>query len=403
MSTASDEATGALAGLRVLDLTRVLAGPVCAMMLGDMGADVIKVEPVGAGDDTRSWGPPFLGGESAYFLGANRNKRGITLNMAVADGQEVLAALIAKSDVVVENFKTGTLAKWGFDAAWFERHAPNVVRCSITGYGTTGPKAAMPGYDFILQAESGLMSICGEPDGEPMKYGVAIVDLCTGMLACNSILAAVAARARTGKGQQVEVSLHDTGLFLLANVASNYLASGRDARRFGNGHPNIVPYTAYPVADGMIAVAVGNDTQFRKFAATLGCPQWGSDARFARNQDRVANRAVLDGMVAECLRAESAEQWIDTLRAAGIPCGRINSVAQALADPQTAAREMVRTVQHPSAGDIRMLGVPFRFSATPAAIRRAPPTLSQHTDEVLMHELGYSAERIAGLRRAGVI
>ncbi len=399
----TEKQPGALAGLRVLDLTRVLAGPACAMMLGDMGADVIKVEPVAGGDDTRAWGPPFLDGESAYFLGVNRNKRGITLNMAVQAGQEVLAGLIAKSDVLVENFKTGTLARWGFDAGWFEQHAPRVICCSITGYGTTGPKAAMPGYDFILQAESGLMSICGEPDGTPMKYGVAIVDLCTGMLASNAILAAVNARARTGRGQQVEVSLFDTGLFLLANVASNYLASGRDARRFGNGHPNIVPYTAYPVADGMIAVAVGNDAQFRKFSELIGHAEWGTDERFTRNQDRVRNRQALDAMISEVLKQAGAESWIEKLRAGGIPCGRINSVAQALSDSHTAAREMVRTVSHPKAGEIRTLGMPFRFSETPTSIRHAPPTLSQHTDEVLHDELGYTAEKLAALRRDGVI
>ena len=394
---------GALSGLRVLDLTRVLAGPVCAMMLGDMGADVIKVEPVGTGDDTRAWGPPFLHGESAYFLGANRNKRGMTLNMAVKAGQDILAALIAKSDVLVENFKTGTLARWGFDAQWFAQHAPRVIRCSITGYGTTGPKAAMPGYDFILQAESGLMSICGEPDGEPMKYGVAIVDLCTGMLACNAILGAVNARNRTGMGQQVEVSLFDTGLFLLANVASNHLASGRDARRFGNGHPNIVPYTAYPVRDGMIAVAVGNDAQFRKFAQLLGHAEWGADERFARNQDRVVNRQTLDAIIIAVLEQDGAQSWIDRLRAGGIPCGRINSVAQALADPHTAAREMIRTIPHPTAGVFRTLGTPFRFSDTPTSIRRPPPTLSEHTDEVLREALGYDNDTLAVLRRDGVI
>src|SRR5688572_3108255 len=253
-------AAGALAGTRVLDLTRILAGPLCTMMLGDMGADVIKVEPP-AGDDTRTWGPPFVGEEATYFLGLNRNKRSLTLNMAGARGKELLADLIRSSDVMVDNFKLGTLEKWGFTDAWFEEHAPRLVRCSITGYGATGPKAAQPGYDFILQAESGLMSICGDPDGEPMKYGVAIVDICTGMLACNTILAALQARTRTGRGQHVEVSLFDTSLAMLANVASNHLVSGRDARRFGNGHPNIVPYTAYPVADGMIAIAVGNDAQ----------------------------------------------------------------------------------------------------------------------------------------------
>jgi succinate---hydroxymethylglutarate CoA-transferase len=400
--TAQTTNTGALAGLRVLDLTRVLAGPVCAMMLGDMGAEVLKVEPVGSGDDTRTWGPPFLGGESAYFLGTNRNKRGMTLNMAEPAGQAVLSRLIAQSDVLVENFRTGTLARWGFDDAWFEAHAANVVRCSITGYGTTGPKAAMPGYDFILQAESGLMSICGEPDGAPMKYGVAIVDLCTGMLACNAILGAVAARTRTGRGQQVEVSLFDTGLFLLANVASNHLASGREAGRYGNGHPNIVPYTAYPVSDGMIAVAVGNDAQFRKFAELIGHAAWGEDTRFRRNQDRIANRQALDRMIAEVLKGADAASWIARLQAAGIPCGRINSVSQALSDPHAAAREMVRILQHPSAGEVRTLGIPFRFSDTPASIRRPPPTLSQHTAEVLA-SLGYTAQEIEALRRDRIV
>jgi len=399
----SGQAGGALEGVRVLDLTRILAGPLCTMMLGDMGADVIKVEPVGGGDDTRTWGPPFAGGESAYFLGINRNKRSITLNMAATPGQEMLAKLIAKCDVLVENFKLGTLEKWGFGDDWLEAHAPRVVRCSITGYGSTGPKAPLPGYDFILQAESGLMSICGEPDGAPMKYGVAIVDICTGMLACNSILAALNARHRTGRGQHVEVSLFDSSLAMLANVASNHLVSGRDARRFGNGHPNIVPYTAYPTRDDMIAVAVGNDAQFAKFAAALGHAGWAVDARYARNPDRVTHRDALDAMIADVLRAEGAETWLAKLTAAGIPCGRINSVAQALNDPHTAAREMVRTMKHPTAGELRMLGIPFRFSATPASLRRPPPTLGQHTEQVLREELGLTPERIAELRAAKII
>src|SRR5262245_60256034 len=248
---------GALAGIRVLDLTRVLAGPTCAMMLGDMGADVIKVEPPTGGDDTRGWGPPFAGGESAYFLGANRNKRSMTLNIAAPAGQKLLAELIGKADVVIDNFKLGTLAKWGFTDAWFDAHAPGVVRCSITGYGSNGPKAALPGYDFILQAESGLMSICGEPDGTPTKYGVAIVDICTGMLACNAILAAINARHGTGRGQKVELSLFETSLAMLINVAQNYLSAGRNGGRFGNGHPSIVPYTTYQAKDAMIAIGTG--------------------------------------------------------------------------------------------------------------------------------------------------
>jgi succinate---hydroxymethylglutarate CoA-transferase len=401
--TDPDQAAGALEGLRVLDLTRILAGPLCTMMLGDMGADVIKIEPPGTGDDTRTWGPPFAAGESAYFLGINRNKRSMTLNMAVAAGQEILAALIAQCDVLVENFKVGTLEKWGFGNEWLEAHAPRVIRCSITGYGAVGPKAGLPGYDFILQAESGLMSICGDPEGDPMKYGVAIVDICTGMLACNSILAALEARRRTGKGQHVEVSLFDSSLAMLANVASNYLVSGRDARRFGNGHPNIVPYTAYPVQDGMIAVAVGNDAQFARFAALLGKPEWATDPRYARNPDRVANRETLDKAITETLEAAPAEMWLAKLGESSIPCGRINSVAQALNDPHTLARDMVRTVPHPTAGDVKMLGIPFRFSDTPPSVRRPPPTLGQHTLEILGEVLKLPDSRIDALRAEKVI
>ena len=399
----SDQSRGALDGLRVLDLTRILAGPLCTMMLGDMGADVIKVEPPGAGDDTRSWGPPFAEGESAYYLGINRNKRSITLNMAVKSGQDVLAGLIRKADVLVENFKVGTLEKWGFGNDWLEANAPRVVRCSITGYGSTGPKAGLPGYDFILQAESGLMSICGEPDGTPMKYGVAIVDICTGMLACNTILAALNSRHATGRGQHVEVSLFDSGLAMLANVAANHLMTGKDAGRFGNGHPNIVPYTAYPTRDDMIAVAVGNDGQYAKFAVALGHAEWAADQRFAKNPDRVMNRDVLDGLIKAELKREGAEFWIAKLTAAGIPCGRINSVAQALAAPHAIARDMVTEVEHPTAGSVKMLGIPFRFSDTPASIRRAPPLLGQHTEAVLREELGFSDARINALRAEKVI
>jgi len=399
----SGNSSGALEGLRVLDLTRILAGPLCTQMLGDMGADVIKVEPPGTGDDTRTWGPPFTAGESAYFLGVNRNKRSLTLNMAVKSGQEILARLVKSSDVLVENFKLGTLEKWGITNDWLEKNAPRVIRCSITGYGSSGPDAALPGYDFILQAESGLMSICGEPDGTPTKYGVAIVDVVTGLYACNAILAALAARERTGRGQHVEVCLYDSGIAMLINVASNYLVTGRDARRFGNGHPSIVPYTTYPTADGSIAVAVGNDGQFARFAETAGYAEWARDPRFAKNPDRVTNRETLDGLIAQALKRGKAAAWIEKLRAAGVPCGPINSVAEALTDPHTLARDMVRTVKHPTVGDLKMVGIPFRFSGTPGAIRRAPPLLGQHTEEVLGAELGLSAERIAQLRAEKVV
>ncbi|HEU0290631.1 MAG TPA: CoA transferase [Burkholderiales bacterium] len=394
---------GALAGLRVLDLTRILAGPMCGQMLGDMGADVIKVEPPVTGDDTRTWGPPFVDGESAYFLGINRNKRSLTLNMASKAGQDILAQLVKKCDVLIENFKLGTLEKWGFGNEWLEKNAPRAIRCSITGYGSIGPDAALPGYDFILQAESGLMSICGEPDGTPTKYGVAIVDVVTGLYACNSILAALAARERTGRGQHVEVCLYDSGLAMLINVASNYLVTGKNARRFGNGHPNIVPYTTYPTDDGMIAVAVGNDTQFARFAEATGHPEWARDPRFAKNPDRVANRETLDDLIARALGNEKTAAWIEKLRSVGVPCGPINSVAQALTDPHTLAREMVCTVRHPKVGDLKMVGIPFRMNGTPATIRRAPPLLGEHTEEVLGGELGLSVERIAQLRAEKVI
>ena len=400
---ASDNTGGALEGLRVLDLTRILAGPLCGQMLGDMGADVIKVEPPGGGDDTRAWGPPFVNGESAYFLGINRNKRSLTLNMAVKSGQEILASLIRKCDVVVENFKLGTLEKWGITNEWLEKNAPRAIRCSITGYGSSGPDAVLPGYDFILQAESGLMSICGEADGTPTKYGVAIVDVVTGLYACNSILGALAARHRTGRGQHVEVCLHDSGIAMLINVASNYLVTGRDARRFGNGHPSIVPYTTYPTADGMIAVAVGNDGQFARFAETAGHAEWGRDSRFAKNPDRVTNREALDGLIAQALKRNKSAAWIEKLRAVGVPCGPINSVAEALTAPHTLARDMVRTVKHPKVGDLKMVGIPFRMNGTPPSIRRPPPLLGQHTEEVLGGELGLSAARIAQLRAEKII
>jgi glutaryl-CoA transferase len=399
----SDVANGPLAGIRVVDLTRILAGPLCTMMLGDMGAEVIKVEPPGTGDDTRSWGPPFVAGEACYFLGINRNKRSLTLNMAVSAGQKILAALIEKSDVLIDNFRLGTLAKWGFTDAWFDAHAPRLVRCSITGYGSSGPKAALPGYDFILQAESGLMSICGEPDGAPTKYGVAIVDVCTGMLASNTILAALNARHRTGKGQKVELSLYETSLAMLVNVASNYLLAGHNGGRFGNGHPSIVPYTTYRTADGMIAVGIGNERQFARCADVLGHPEWAQDERFNSNRARVENRATIDGLINAALSRDAADTWLEKLKAVGVPCGKINSVAEALDDPHTSARGMVETVEHATIGSLRMLGIPFKFSDTACSVQRPPPTLGQHNDEILRGELGLDENAVAELRKEKVI
>jgi succinate---hydroxymethylglutarate CoA-transferase len=398
----TEATTGPMTGTRVLDLTRILAGPLCTMMLGDMGAEIVKVEPPGTGDDTRGWGPPFAAGEAAYFLGVNRNKRSITLNMAHAGGQKVLRDLIAKADVLVDNFKTGTLGKWGFTDDWFDQNAPRLVRCSITGYGSSGPKAALPGYDFILQAESGLMSICGGADGGPTKYGVAIVDVCTGMLACNAILAALNARHRTGKGQKVEVSLYESSLAMLVNVASNVLVSGKGGGRFGNGHPSIVPYTTYQAADAMMALAVGNDAQFARTAEVLGHPEWANDPRFKQNRARVENRTTIDDLIEQALKQDKADAWLAKLKAAGVPCGKINSVAAALDDPHTAARDMIETVEHPTIGALKMLGIPFKFSDTECSVQRAPPTLGQHTDEILI-ELGHDAGAIASLRQDKIV
>jgi succinate--hydroxymethylglutarate CoA-transferase len=399
----NEAAKGPLAGIRVVDLTRILAGPLCTMMLGDMGADVIKVEPPGHGDDTRNWGPPFIAGESAYFLGVNRNKRSLTLNMAGPQGQKILAGLIEKADVLIDNFRLGTLEKWGFTEEWFAQHAPRLIRASITGYGSRGPKSALPGYDFVLQAESGLMSICGGPDGGPTKYGVAIVDVCTGMLASNAILAAINARHTTGKGQKVELSLYETSLSMLINVASSYLTAGRNGGRFGNGHPSIVPYTTYQAKDAMMALAIGNERQFARTAEVLGHPEWANDERFNSNRARVEHRAVIDGLINAALARDDADAWLAKLMAVGVPCGRINTVADALDDPHTQARDMIETIEHPTIGALKMLGIPFKFSDTACSVRRAPPTLGQHNDEILAGELGLDEGAIAELRREKVI
>ena len=392
---------GALAGLRVVDLTRILAGPLCAMWLGDMGADVIKVERPGRGDDTRAWGPPFVGTESAYFLGVNRNKRSLTLDLTTDGGRAVLRELIITADVVVDNFKIGTLDRWGLTDDWYNEHAPTVVRCTVSGYGSSGPKAGLPGYDFILQAETGLMSITGETDGESMKLGVAIVDICTGMFAAISILGALQARQRTGRGQRCEASLHDTGIQMLANVASNHLASGEDAQRFGNGHPNIVSYRTFATADGELAVSVGNDDQFARFAEVLGHPEWATNERFVRNRDRVKHRDEIDGLVTAAMRHRTRAEWTAELEPNGIPSGPIHTVAEALATQQTADRQMVERLDHPTVGAVSVVGIPFQMFGTPPSIRRPPPLLGQHSREVLVDDVGLDVDRFNQLVAAG--
>lgn len=393
---------GPLSGLRVVDLSRVLAGPLCTMLLGDLGADVIKVERPGTGDDTRAWGPPFIGGESAYFLGVNRNKRSLTLDLSSREGKDVLRRMLTDADVLIENYKTGTLERWGLGEEWFDEHAPGLVHATISGYGSSGPKAGKPGYDFVLQAETGLMAITGESDGRPMKVGVAIVDICTGMMAALAILAALSAKSRSGRGQRIEVNLHDTGLLMLANVASNYLISGEESVRYGNGHPNIVPYRTYEALDGSLVVAVGNDVQFRAFAHLVDHPEWAEDDRFATNAARVRNRAEMDALVDEVIGTRDRAQWMDLLDKAGVTAGRINRISEALSSPQTEGSGMVVEVAHPLVGMVKMLGLPFEFSATPPSIRFAPPTLGQHTDAVLA-DLGYDETDIAALRKRGLI
>ena len=395
--------SGALSGLKILDLSRVLAGPWCGQLLGDLGAEVIKVESLTGGDDTRAWGPPFLEGESAYFLGCNRNKRGISIDFSNPEGKSLLAQLIPKFDVILDNFKTGTLEKWGFDSKWFEEHAPQAVRCSITGYGSEGPQAGLPGYDFILQAESGLMSISGPENGEPYKYGVAIVDLATGMMAANAIQAALLARYRTGKGQAVEVSLFDTAVALLANVGNSHLATNKDSGRYGNGHPTIVPYTTFHCSDGMIALAVGNDGQFAKLAEFLGSPEWANDERFKTNAARVNNRAAIDKLVGDKIIQYSSNELIVQLRKLGIPIGNVNTVKQALASEQARAKEMVIGIDHPKIGNFKTLGTPLKMHGTPSSIRYTPPLLGEHTDRILIEYLGLNADDLSALKNKKVV
>ncbi len=396
-------AQAALADIRVLDLSRVLAGPYCTMVLADYGADVIKVEAPGSGDGTRQWGPPWVGVESAYFLSANRNKRSLTVNLKNPDGREIVHRLARVSDVVIENFKVGGAAKLGVDYGTLSDMNPRLVYCSITGYGQTGPYCDRAGYDFIIQAQGGIMSVTGEPDGEPHKVGVAIADITTGLFAATAILAALHERERSGQGQYIDVALLDAQVAWLANVAQNYLTTGDTPRRYGNAHPSIVPYETFPSADGHVAVAIGTDEQYRHFCVTVGRPDLCADGRFSTNAARVAHRDLLIPLLRDLFRMRTTAAWIDLLLSIGVPVGPINDVATALEDAQVQARDMVQVVDHPTGGPVKILGPVAKLSRTPAAVRRAPPPLGHDTDEVLTTMLGAGEADIAAWRAAGVI
>jgi crotonobetainyl-CoA:carnitine CoA-transferase CaiB-like acyl-CoA transferase len=406
--------SGALSHVKVLDLSRVLAGPWATQMLADLGAEVIKVERPGVGDDTRGWGPPFLkdrDGEAtrdaAYYLCTNRNKKSVTIDIATADGQRLVRELAAQADVLVENYKVGGLAHYGLDYVSMKADFPRLVYCSITGFGQTGPYAPRAGYDFLVQAMGGLMSVTGRADtedgGGPIKVGVAVADLFTGLYASNAILAALAHRERSGHGQHIDLALLDVQVAMMANQAMNYLYSGKSPGRLGNAHPNVVPYQDFPTADGNVIIAVGNDGQFARLVAALGQPELASDPRFATNLARVGNRAELIGLLRQQTIRRSTTEWVAALEAVDVPCGPINDIAHVFEDPQVLARGMQIEAEHSTAGRIPLVANPIRLSATPVEYRLAPPTLGQHTDDVLSTLLGYPADGIAALRAKKVI
>lgn len=405
---------GALSHIRVLDLSRVLAGPWAGQILADLGADVIKVERPVCGDDTRSWGPPFLKDEAgqntteaAYYLSANRNKQSVTIDFTRPEGQRLVRELVAKSDIVIENFKVGGLAAYGLDYASLKAVNPKLIYCSITGFGQTGPYAKRAGYDFMIQGLGGLMSLTGRPDGDegggPVKVGVALTDILTGLYSTTAILAALAHRDQSGVGQYIDMALLDVQVACLANQAMNYLTTGIAPRRLGNAHPNIVPYQDFPTADGDFILTVGNDSQFRKFAEVAGQSQWATDPRFLTNKLRVANRGELIPLIRQATVFKTTAQWVDELEAAGVPCGPVNDLAQVFADPQVLARGLALELPHALGGRVAQVASPIRLSETPVEYRRAPPLLGEHTSQVLQELLGVSGDEVVALREAGVL
>jgi crotonobetainyl-CoA:carnitine CoA-transferase CaiB-like acyl-CoA transferase len=413
-SGSSTSASKALGHIRVLDLSRVLAGPWCSQNLADLGADVIKIERPGSGDDTRAWGPPYAKdadgnntSEAAYYLSANRGKRSVTVDIASPEGQALVRELARHSDVVLENFKVGHLKRYGLDYETLKAIKPDLVYCSITGFGQDGPYAHRAGYDFLIQGMGGLMSVTGErdelPGGGPQKAGVALTDLMTGMYATIAVLAALTHRDRSGEGQYIDMALLDTQVAMLANVGSNYLTSGKPPKRWGNAHANIVPYQTFACSDGHIIVATGNDGQYQKFVQAGGRPELATDPRFATNPLRVQNRDLLVPLLAGMVAMRSRDEWIALLEAVGVPCGPINDVGEVFANEQVKARAMAVELPHPAAGKVTLVRSPMKMSATPATSTMAPPLLGQHTEEVLREVLGKSGDEVAALRERGVV
>jgi crotonobetainyl-CoA:carnitine CoA-transferase CaiB-like acyl-CoA transferase len=405
---------GALTGYRVLDLSRVLAGPWCGQTLADLGAEVIKIERPGAGDDTRGWGPPWMGDENdeptreaSYYQSTNRGKLSVALNLASIEGQEMVRALAASCDVLIENYKAGSLAKYGLDYASLSELNPRLVYCSVTGFGQTGPRAAEPGYDFIIQGIGGLMSITGErddlPGGGPQKVGVAFSDLMTGLYSTVAIQAALLSREKTGVGQHVDMALLDVQVATLCNQSQNYLASGKPPGRYGNAHANIVPYQVFRASDRDFIIACGNDSQFISLCNAIGLPELPRDVRFARNADRVTNRVEVISILSEHFLKDRADEWVQRIHPQGVPVGAINSIAQALDEPQVKARDMLVNIPHPLNPDFVTVGSPIKLSGTPVEYPRGAPMLGEHTDQVLKRQLGLDDERLAVLKAKGVI